>query len=78
MQDVIELRLADRKLRREIAGPKTIANAKMQGMNSGPSGPMPGRRDDRSRNDNRRDSRKGPERGERGKKLFSSCKVYLN
>merc|ERR1712088_891470 len=27
---------------------------------------MPGRRDDRSRNDNRRDSRKGPERGERG------------
>jgi len=77
MQDVIELRLADWKLRREIAGPKTIEqihadvakeelNAKLQGMNSGPSGPMPGRRDDRSRNDNRRDSRKGPERGERG------------
>merc|ERR1719370_1100450 len=35
-------------------------------MNSGPSGPMPGRRDDRSRNDDRRSSRKGPERGERG------------
>ena len=79
MQDVIELRLADWKLRREIAGPKTIEqihadvakeelNAKLQGMNSGPSGPMPGRRDDRSRNDNRRDSRKGAERGERGGK----------
>merc|ERR1719412_694039 len=77
MQDVIELRLADWKLRREIAGPKTIEqihadvakeelNAKLQGMNSGPSGPMPGRRDDRSRNDNRRSSRKGPERGEKG------------
>merc|ERR1719402_500549 len=54
MQDVIELRIADWKLRREVAGPKTIEqihadvakeelNAKLQGMNSGPSGPMPGR-----------------------------------
>jgi len=77
MQDVIELRVADWKLRREVAGPKTIEqihadvakeelNAKLQGMNAGPSGPMPGRRDDRSRNDDRRSSRKGPERGERG------------
>ena len=83
MQDVIELRIADWKLRREVAGPKTIEqihadvakeelNAKLQGMNSGPSGPMPGRRDDRSRNDDRRSSRKGPERGERGE-LFHSC-----
>ena len=77
MQDVIELRVADWKLRREIAGPKTIEqihadvakeelNAKLNQMSSGPSGPIPGRRDDRSRNDDRRSSRKGPERGERG------------
>merc|ERR1712013_55115 len=78
MQDVIELRVADWKLRREIAGPKTIEqihadvakeelNAKLNQMSSGPPGPMPGRRDERSgRNDDRRSSRKGPERGEKG------------
>ena len=83
MQDVIELRVADWKLRREIAGPKTIEqihadvakeelNAKLNQMSSGPPGPMPGRRDERSgRNDDRRSSRKGPERGEKGKN--STC-----
>merc|ERR1719454_1319933 len=78
MQDVIELRVADWKLRREIAGPKTIdqihadvakeeLNAKLNQISSGPPGPMPGRRDERSgRNDDRRSSRKGPEKGEKG------------
>ena len=88
MQDVIELRVADWKLRREIAGPKTIEqihadvakeelNAKLNQMSSGPPGPMPGRRDERSgRNDDRRSSRKGPERGEKGKNSNCSRKGF--
>jgi len=72
MQDVIELRLAGWRKRREEAGPKTIEqihadiekeqlNAKLQAF--APSGPMPARRDDRSRMDDRRRSQKGPDRG---------------
>merc|ERR1719319_978142 len=68
MQDVIELRIAGWKLRREVAGPKTIEqihadiekeqlSAKLQAM--APSGPMPQR--GRDRPDDRRSSRnKGP------------------
>ena len=89
MQDVIELRVADWKLRREIAGPKNIEqihadvakeelNAKLNQISSGPPGPMPGRRDERSgRNDDRRSSRKGPERGEKGKNSTCFQKRFL-
>lgn len=75
MQDVIELRLAGWRKRREEAGPKTIEqihadiekeqlNAKLQAF--APSGPMPPRRDDRARMDDRRRSQKGPDRGPSG------------
>jgi len=76
MQDVIELRLAGWRKRREEGGPKTIdqihadiekeqLNAKLQAF--APSGPMPPRRDDnRPRMDDRRRSQKGPDRGPGG------------
>ena len=68
MQDVIELRVADWKTLEQIQAEEEL-NAKLQGMNLGP---MPGRRDGRSSNNNRRRSKKGSERGETGENLYSS------